>query len=54
MAIFLARQLSGTRLKILPALVKECEIPAILRDVRYADFRMEYNVGFKHLYDVIR
>ncbi|MDB5479624.1 MAG: transrane sensor protein [Caulobacteraceae bacterium] len=50
---FLARKLSGKTLQILPALVENCEIPSILQDVKYADFREEYNDGFKQIYDAI-
>lgn len=36
---FLARHLKGGDLTILPALVETCEIPAVLADLKYADFR---------------
>lgn len=39
---FLSRQLSGHKLKILPALLEDCAIPEILSDLKYADFRKDY------------
>ncbi len=51
---FLARQLSEDKLKILPALLQKCEIPAILADIKYADFRESYYEGFKQIYDAVK
>jgi TIR domain len=34
---FLSRQLSGGQLKILPAVLEDCEIPSILADIKFAD-----------------
>ena len=51
---FLARQLSENNLKILPALLEDCEIPTILSDIKYADFREGYYGGFKQIYDAVK
>lgn len=46
---FLSQQLSGKKLLILPILLEDCEIPFILRDLKYADFRASYHDGFDEL-----
>jgi hypothetical protein len=51
---FLSRQLSGETLKILPALLENCDIPAIIADLKYADFREGYYEGFKQIYDAVK
>jgi hypothetical protein len=50
---FLSRQLSGGELRILPAVLEECEIPSILADIKYADFRESYYDGFKEIYKAL-
>jgi hypothetical protein len=50
---FLSRQLSGGQLKILPAVLDECQIPSILADIKYADFRKSYHDGFKEIYKAL-
>jgi hypothetical protein len=47
---FLSRQLSGGDLKILPALLEECDVPPVLADIKYADFRESYYDGFNEIY----
>ena len=51
---FLSRQLSEGTIRILPVLLEECELPAILADIKYADFRESYNEGFKQIYDSLK
>jgi hypothetical protein len=51
---FLSRQLSGNELKILPALLDDCEVPPILADIKYADFREGYYDGFKKIYQALK
>jgi hypothetical protein len=51
---FLARHLSGNTLKILPILLEDCEIPSILSDIKYADFRESYYEGFKQVYSSLK
>lgn len=51
---FLSRQLSGNELRILPALLEDCDVPAILADIKYADFRASYHDGFKDIYKALK
>lgn len=37
------------RTKILPVLITDCTIPMLLQHKRFADFRLEYAIGFAHL-----
>jgi hypothetical protein len=50
----LARQLSARNIQILPALIEDCEIPSIIADVKYADFRESYNHGLAALMSGLR
>jgi hypothetical protein len=51
---FLARQLSGNTLKILPVMLEDCSIPEIIADIKYADFRDGYYEGFKQIHDALK
>lgn len=51
---FLARKLSGNDLRVLPALLEECDIPNILADIKYADFRESYYDGFRDIYNSLK
>jgi hypothetical protein len=51
---FLTRQLSESSVTILPALLENCEIPTILVDIKYADFRESYLDGFKQIHEALR
>ena len=51
---FLARQLSGSDIRILPALMEPCEIPSILADIKYADFTQSYHDGYKQIYNALK
>ena len=46
---YLSQQLAGNALTILPVLVERCEIPAILADLKYANFAESYHDGLKDL-----
>jgi hypothetical protein len=48
------RQLEGKGVHVLPALLDDCEIPPLLADVKYADFRDSFDVGYKDLLSAIR
>jgi TIR domain len=48
------RQLAGRGVQILPALLDDCEIPALLADVKYADFRNSFEAGYSDLLSAIR
>ena len=50
---FLSRQLAGTKIRILPALLEKCEVPAILADLKYANFATSYQDGLKQLRSAI-
>lgn len=47
----LMRQLEEKEIKIKPILIENCEMPPLLADIKYADFRNDYNIGFKDLID---
>lgn len=49
----LMRQLSIERgIVILPVLLTDCEIPVLLGDLKYADFRQDYGIGLQDLLNV--
>lgn len=50
----LARQLETKKIRVLPAVIEHCEIPALLADVKYADFRGSYNNGLEALMNALR
>jgi len=39
---------------VLPILMKNCEIPLIIADKKYADFRKQYSTGLNQLLDVVK
>jgi hypothetical protein len=45
----LIRQLRERRVFVLPILIEDCEIPVLLQDKRYADFREDYTSGLVDL-----
>jgi hypothetical protein len=47
--IALTEEIQGRRVKVLPLLYKECEIPAFLADKLYADFTGDFEEGFEKL-----
>src|SRR4030042_5211919 len=48
------RQLKDKKIKIKPVLIQDCDIPALLSDIKYADFRVDYNEGFASLVDSLQ
>lgn len=44
-----SKQIEMKRNIILPIFYRNCDIPIILRDIKYADFRNDYQVGLKEL-----
>lgn len=50
----LARMLSGASVRVLPAMIEECEVPAILADIKYADFRESYSRGLADLLSALK
>jgi ligand-binding sensor domain-containing protein len=45
---------SGTTSKILPLLLQDVELPLLLKDIKYADFSIDYDRGLKELLDTIK
>jgi hypothetical protein len=45
----LIRELEEKEVVILPILITDCEIPILLREKKYADFRKSYEDGFEEL-----
>ncbi|MGA0546991.1 toll/interleukin-1 receptor domain-containing protein [Brevundimonas sp. VNH65] len=45
----LARQVSGSGVKILPVVIEDVQSPSLLADIRYADFRASYHKGLEDL-----
>jgi hypothetical protein len=43
----LIRELEERRVIVLPVLIEDCEIPLLLRDKLYADFRSDFDAGLK-------
>jgi tetratricopeptide (TPR) repeat protein len=50
----LMRQLSIEKdIALLPVLIADCEIPVLLLEIKYADFRQDYRDGFNNLLEVL-
>jgi len=47
------RQLAKENISLLPVLLEDCEIPPLLADIKFADFRSEFDKGFSGLYSAI-
>ena len=45
----LARKLKNKNVRILPVLVEDCDMPSIIADIKYADFRRSYQSGLEEL-----
>lgn len=50
----LMSSLSERGIIVLPVLYQDCEVPYLLRDRRYADFRSDYQAGLQSLLYVLR
>lgn len=50
----LMRQLNQKGICIKPVLIEDCEIPPLLADIKYADFRKDYNYGLTDLINSFR
>jgi hypothetical protein len=50
----LIRQLKDNSIKILPILIENCDRPPLLEDIKYADFRNDYNRGFSSLIEAFQ
>lgn len=47
----LMRQLGSNSIKIIPVLIQDCAIPLLLSDIKYADFRRDFERGLNELLD---
>lgn len=45
----LMRHLAGKKVRVTPVMSSQCEMPALISDVRYADFTKSYESGFAEL-----
>lgn len=52
-AIGVAREIEEKRIVLLPILIENCNIPAFLKDKKYADFRGEFAEGLKEVLSAI-
>lgn len=43
------RQLAERKITILPLLIADCEVPILLREIKWANFRFDYEAGFREL-----
>jgi TIR domain len=50
----LMRQLADEGIQILPVLLEDCQIPPLLADIKYADFRNSFDRGLSDLLAAIR
>ncbi len=49
----LIKQLNHRDVTVLPVLWRDCRIPLLLQDIKYADFREDYSTGLQELLDVL-
>jgi hypothetical protein len=50
----LMEELSGKGVTVLPVLIEDCELPTLLKDRVYADFRHDFNSGLQKLLAVFQ
>jgi hypothetical protein len=50
----LMNEISGKGATVLPALIEDCDIPPLLRDRLYADFRQNFTAGFEKISSVLK
>jgi hypothetical protein len=50
----LIKEIESRKVIILPALIEDCELPHLLKDKRYADFRNDFDMGISSLLEVLR
>ena len=54
MSSSLMRQIADSGITVLPILIEKCVIPALLTDIKYADFTKSFEIGFQELLHSIR
>lgn len=50
---FLCDEILSKSVKVLPVLIDDCNIPIFIREKLYADFRVDYDIGFQMLSETI-
>jgi hypothetical protein len=50
----LMRQLSGQKVKVVPIMIAESDIPAILKDIKYIDMTQDFQTGFLKLLEFLK
>ncbi|MGC1306413.1 MAG: toll/interleukin-1 receptor domain-containing protein [Phormidesmis sp.] len=53
LSAILMRQLDGHNVKILPVMIEDCEVPTTLIDIKYIDFRRDFQDGIITLMKVL-
>ena len=53
LAIAMTREINKRRVTVLPALLKDCNVPPILSDKFYADFRHSYYKGLRQILEAL-
>jgi hypothetical protein len=53
LAAGLMRELEENRVLVLPVLLEDCDVPAFLREKLHADFRYDFDKGFKAVLEAI-
>lgn len=54
MSSALMRQLADNSISLIPIVIDDCQIPAILSDIKYADCRADIDAGFKSVLTALR
>jgi len=49
----LMRQLRNAAIIVLPIVIEDCSIPALLADIKYADCRANHDSGFTELLEAL-
>jgi len=50
----IGRQLQSAQVSVLPVVIDDCEIPPLMNDVKYADFRNSFETGFNQLISALQ
>ena len=54
MSSSLMRQLRDRSIRILPVVIETCDIPPLLNDIKYADFRESFESGIEELFAAVK
>lgn len=47
------KQLGSNSIRVIPILREDCAIPALLSDIKYADFRKDFDRGLQEMFEGI-